>query len=148
VREIELGSLAKASQTCTSLRCIGLSGVHRTVCGAQAGAPASWPLSGKVVGTTTKIHRTVWCASRAPSQRLAARSAGDMWTSPTVTRPHYTVWCATRPMAATVGFTKQGRESRTIQCPMVHRIVQCAHGQKATRAFQMGLQWLLAALGL
>ena len=30
-------SLAKSSQTCTSLRCTGLSSVHRTVSGAQAG---------------------------------------------------------------------------------------------------------------
>jgi hypothetical protein len=32
-------SLAQASQTCTSRRCTGLSGVHRTVPGAHAGAP-------------------------------------------------------------------------------------------------------------
>jgi hypothetical protein len=31
-------SLAQASQTCTSLRCTGLSGVHRIVSSVQAGA--------------------------------------------------------------------------------------------------------------
>jgi hypothetical protein len=88
--------LAKFSQTCTSLRLTGLSGVHRTVSGAQAGASGNWPLSGKSIGTEAKIHQTVRCASRAHSQQSTARSAGDTWTSSTVSRPHRTVWCATR----------------------------------------------------
>jgi hypothetical protein len=33
-------------------------------------------------------------------------------------------------------------------CPMVHRAVQCATRQKARIAFLVGLQRLLAALGL
>jgi hypothetical protein len=57
----------------------------------------------------TGVYRTVRCASRAPNQRPVARSAGDTWTLPTVTRPHRTVWCATAVVAATAGFTKQGR---------------------------------------
>jgi hypothetical protein len=76
-------------------------------------------LSGKVGGATTKIHRTVWCASRAPSQWSATKSAGDTWTSPTVIRSHRTGWCATEPVAAMVGFAKQGRKSHTVHC-LVH----------------------------
>jgi hypothetical protein len=33
-------------------------------------------------------------------------------------------------------------------CPVVHRTVRCATRQKARIAFQLDLQWLLAALGL
>jgi hypothetical protein len=33
-------------------------------------------------------------------------------------------------------------------CPVVHRTVQCTTRQKASLAFQVGLQRLLAALGL
>jgi hypothetical protein len=65
------------------------------------------------------VHRTVRCASHAPSQRSVARLAGDTWTSPTVTRAHRTVRCATGPVAATVGFTRKGRKSGTIHCPVV-----------------------------
>jgi hypothetical protein len=69
--------LAKASQTCTSLRCTGLSSVHRTMYDAQAGALSELAALGKIQGATTIIHRTVRCASRAPSQRSTAQSAGD-----------------------------------------------------------------------
>jgi hypothetical protein len=94
--------LAKASQTCTSLRCTRLSGVHQIMSSAQVGAPANWPLSGKSEGTAAKIHWTVQCAPDCPvcqprpRQRSVARSKGDTWTSPTVIGPHQTIWCATR----------------------------------------------------
>jgi hypothetical protein len=103
-------SLAKERQTCTSMRCTGLLGVHWTVSGAQAGALGE-PLSGKAEGVAVIINRTVRCAPDClvsqprPRQRPVARSAGDTWTSPTVTRSHRTVRCATGPVAATVGFT-------------------------------------------
>jgi hypothetical protein len=58
-------SLAKSSSTSTSLRCTGLSDVHQTVSGAQAGTPANRPLSGKTQRVAAIIHRTVWWASRA-----------------------------------------------------------------------------------
>jgi hypothetical protein len=51
-------------------------------------------------------------------------------------------------MAAMVGFTIKGRESCIVHCPVVHWIVRCAHGQKATKAFQMEFKRLLATLGL
>jgi hypothetical protein len=57
--------LAKASQTCTSLWCTGLSGVHRTVFDVQPGAPVNMTLSGKAQGDGAIIHRTFRCASHA-----------------------------------------------------------------------------------
>jgi hypothetical protein len=38
---------------------------------------------------------------------------------------HRTIRCATRPMVAMVGFTKQGRELRTVHCLVVQQTVQC-----------------------
>jgi hypothetical protein len=35
-----------------------------------------------------------------------------------------------------------------VHCTVVHRTIRCTHGQKATIAYQMELQRLLAALGL
>jgi hypothetical protein len=93
--------LAKSSQTCTSLRYTGLSGVHQTVSGAQVGAPANMPLSVKTQRAAAKIHRTIRCApdctvsQSRPNQRSATRSTGDTWTSPTVERSHRTIRCAT-----------------------------------------------------
>jgi hypothetical protein len=52
------------------------------------------------------------------------------------------------PVAATVGFVRKGRKSRTVHCSVVHRTVQCAHEQKTTSVFQMELQGLLDVLGL
>jgi hypothetical protein len=79
-------------------------------------------------------------------QRSAAQSARNAWPTPTVTRLHRTLRCAKGAVATTVGFARKGR--RTVHYLVVHRIVQCAHGQKATIAYQMELQRLLAALGL
>jgi hypothetical protein len=90
-------SLAKFSQTSTSLRCTGLSGVHRTVSGALFGSATNPPLSGIVEDIVAKIHQTVRCAPDCPvsqhrsRQRSAARLAGDAWPEPTVTRLHRTM---------------------------------------------------------
>jgi hypothetical protein len=75
-------SLAKSSQTCTSLRCTRLSGVHRTVSGAQAGVLDEQVALGKTQHAATIIHRTFRCApdypvsQPRPRQRSAARSVG------------------------------------------------------------------------
>jgi hypothetical protein len=96
---------------------------HRTVrCATRSvAATVGFARKGRKSDTIhcTVVHRTVRCASHAPSQRSVARSAGDTWTSPTVTRAHRTVRCATGPVAATVGFTRKGRKSGTIHCPVV-----------------------------
>jgi hypothetical protein len=141
-------SLAQGSQTCTSLRCTGLSGVHRTVSGAQAGARDELAALGKSWGSRDYNSPDCLVSQPRSCQRSTAQSAGNVWPALIVTRPHQTVRCAKGVVAATVGFTKKGRESRTVPCPVVHRTVWCAHGQKTTMAFQMELQRLLAALGL
>jgi hypothetical protein len=136
------------------MRCTGLSGVHRTVFGAQIAPLENRPLSRKTQHVTAIIHWTVRCApdcpvsQSCPCQRSAAQLVGDAWTSPTVTRPHRTVRCATGAVAATVSFARKGRKSHIVPCPVGHRTIRCAHGQKETMAFQMELQWLLATLGL
>jgi hypothetical protein len=111
----------------TSLWCTRLSGVHRTVSGAQAGLAANSLLSGIVEGVVAKIQRAVRCApdcpvsQQRPRQRSAARSAGDAWAEPTVTRPHQTVRCASNKVrcakwteGSTVGFAKEGNKSGTV----------------------------------
>jgi hypothetical protein len=45
--KLDWRSLAESSQTCARLRCTGLSGVHRTVSGAQAGSPSEQAAFGK-----------------------------------------------------------------------------------------------------
>jgi hypothetical protein len=145
-------SLVTSSQTCTSLRCTGLSGVHRTLhrtmSGAQAGARGELAALGKSWRSRdyNSLDCPVW--QPRPLQRSATRSLGDTWTSPMVTRLHRTLRCATGAMDAMVGFARNGRKLRIVQCPVVHRTVRCAHRQKATMAFQMELQRLLAVLGL
>jgi hypothetical protein len=110
--------LATPNQTCTSLRCTGQCPMLGL---AHA---ANWLLSGKVGGAAVIIHRTVQCGPDCPvwqlrpRQRSAAQSADDTWTSPTVTRSHRTVRCAIGPMAATVGFARKARKSRTVHCPV------------------------------
>jgi hypothetical protein len=147
-------SLAKYSRTCTSLRCTGLSGVHRTVPGAHTGSATNSLLSEIAEGAAAKIHRTIRCApdcpvsQQRPRQRSAARSTGDAWPEPTVTRPHRTILCALNIIrcakgteGSTVGFAREGKKSGTVH-------VRCANRQKARIAYQMEIQRLLAALGL
>jgi hypothetical protein len=94
-KRLDWRSLATPNQTCTSLRCTGLSGVHRTMSGAQAGAP------GELVSLEKNIVRCGYnspclVSQPRPSQQSVARSVGDTWTSPTVGRSQRTVKCATR----------------------------------------------------
>jgi hypothetical protein len=147
-------SFAQASQTCTSLRCTGLSS-------AGLAHLVNRALLGKSQGTAAIIHRTVRCAPDCPvcivlSSVLAARSANGRSCDQRAPRvPSQRSLGRTRlsgvpwdQRLAMVSFTKQGRESRTVQCPVVHRTVRCAHGHKATKAYQMELQRLLGPLGL
>jgi hypothetical protein len=111
------------------------------------------------------VHRTVQWANGHQRQQSATRSAGDAWPTTTVGWAHCTVRCAPDsvrcanwPRGPTVGCARKGRRSRTGQlkwlsggapdCPVVHRTVRCTTQQKASLAFQVGLQRLLAALGL
>jgi hypothetical protein len=135
-------------------RCTRLSGVHRTMFGAQAGASGEQAALGKIEHVVAIILRTFRCASRALGQHSTTRSADTTCARPTVTRLHQAVRCATGLSSvpwdqrlAMVGFTKQGRESHTFHCPVGHRTVRCVHGQKAIRAFLMEEQRLLWPLG-
>jgi hypothetical protein len=119
--------------------------------------------------TSLRLHRTVWCLGRRARRTRCSReklgtlrlkftrlSGEPVAPAPTVgsaisgrrTRPHRTVQCAKGVVAATVSFARKGRRLRIVHCLVVHRTVRCVHEQKATIAFQMGLQRLLAALGL
>jgi hypothetical protein len=112
-------SLAKSSQSCTSLQCTGQCAVHRLV---QQRTRCSQEIA---EGAATKIHWTVRCALDCPvshqKQRSTARSAGDAWPAPMVTRPHRTVrcapksvWCAKETEGLTVGFAREGKKSGTV----------------------------------
>jgi hypothetical protein len=134
MRKSDWRSLAKSSQTCTSLRRTGQCLVPRLA------RSANWPLPGKTQGVTTIIHRTVRCASRAPSQGSIVRSAGDTWLSQRSGGGTRLSGVPRGPWLATVDFVRKGRKARTVHYPVVHQTVRCAHGQKTTRAFQMELK--------
>jgi hypothetical protein len=112
----------------------------------------------KVWRRTAIIHRTVrWCtrspvSQRPPAQRSAMQSAGDAWPAPTVGRGHRTVSGAPNAMNLQRSSTPELEGDRApdmnIGCPMVHRTVRCATRHEARIAFLVGLQRLLAALGL
>jgi hypothetical protein len=71
----------------------------------------------KFIGQSS-VHRTVWCASRAPSQWSTARSAGDTWLSQQSRGGTGLSGVPHGPWPATVGFTRKGRKSRTVHCPV------------------------------
>jgi hypothetical protein len=146
--------LIKSSQTCTSLRCTGLSTVHRTVSGAQAGSAAKSLLSGISEGTVAKNHRTIrWCTrlsgeptapaptiSNAISGRRVARANGHQATPD----------CPVRhgDQGLNGRLRQKRKEIGHYSCPVVHRTVRWANRQKARIAYQIEIQLLLAALGL
>jgi hypothetical protein len=135
-----------------SVRCARLAG----------GEPAALR---KTQRRTTIIHRTVrWCTGLSGEPTVA--SANGRLRNPRAT-------CG--PQQRSVGHTRLSGVHRTVSgaptdpedqwsdapdmegdrapdsysdCPVVHRTVRCTTRQKASLAFQVGLQWLLAALGL
>jgi hypothetical protein len=119
--KLDWRSLAKSSQTCTSLRCTEQCPVHRLVqqrtrCSRES-ARASWL---KITGLSGDAPDCLVSQQR-PRQRSAVRSAGDAWPEPTVTKPHRTVRCAPDSVrcakgteGSTVGFARKGMKSGTI----------------------------------
>jgi hypothetical protein len=135
-----------------SVRCARLAG----------GVPVAL---GKTKRRTTIIHRTVWWCTGLSGEPTVASVNG---------RPRDLR--ATRgPQQRSVGHTGLSGVHRTVSgaptdpkdqrsdapnlegdrtpdsysdCPVVHRTVQCTTRQKASLAFQVGLQRLLSALGL
>jgi hypothetical protein len=130
---------------------------HRTVRCAKLNSGEQAAL-GRIWRRTTIIHRTVrWCTGLS-SEPTTAQSTGDAWPAPTVGRGHQTVWCApdsvrcaNRHESTTVVCARIGRRSHTgheqwlsggaPDCPV-------RHPTKDEIAFLVGLQRLLAALGL
>jgi hypothetical protein len=151
--------------TPTLVRYTGLSGgaPDSVQCARLAdGEPAAL---GKTQRRTTIIHRTVrWC-TRLSSEPMVASANGRL-RNPRATRG---------PQQRSVGHTGLSGVHRTMSgaptdpedqrsdvpdmegdrapnsysdCPVVHRTVRCTTRQKASLAFQVGLQRLLAALGI
>jgi hypothetical protein len=97
-------------------------------------------------------------SQRPPAQRSVAQSASDAWPAPTIGRGtglsgvHRIVFSA--PTATSLQRStspeKEGDRAPDMNsgCPVVHQTVRCATRQKERIAFLVGLQRLLAALGL
>jgi hypothetical protein len=140
-------------------------GVHRTVSGAPGRPTVNRLVSRKRQRRTAKIHQTVrWCTGLSGEPTAPAANG----------RPRDQ--CATRgQLQRSAGCTGLSGVHRTVSsvptspeeqrsdapdmegdrapdmnsgCPMVHRTVRCTTRQKAGITFQVGLQRLLAALGL
>jgi hypothetical protein len=112
-------SLAKSSQTCTSLRCTEQRLVPRLAHATNS------LLSRKVGGVAAIIHRTVWCATglsgepAAPEPTIGSTISGRRvacanghQATPDYPVCHQTVRCAKGAMAVMVGFARKGRRSR------------------------------------
>jgi hypothetical protein len=163
--ELNWRKVGKVQPTSTLARHTGLSGgAPDSVRSARltGGEPAAL---GKTQRCTTIIHRIVrWCTGLSGEPTVA--SAND--------RPH-DLWGTCGPQQRSVGHTGLSGVHRTVSgaptdpedqrsdapdmegdrapdsysdCPVVHRTVWCTTRQKASLAFQVGLQRLLAALGL
>jgi hypothetical protein len=138
--------------------------VHQTLSSAQAGATTNLLLSRIVEDTTAKIHQSVWCASdypvsqQRPRQRSTARSTHNQQATCGQSQRSLgrTRLSGVRRTLSSVprghNYDDRLRQTRKeivhCSCPMVHRTIRCAHGQKTRIAYQMELQRLLTALGL
>jgi hypothetical protein len=144
----------------TRRRCMTI--IHRTVrwCTGLSGelSAAKSSLSGKVQRRTTKIHRTVWwCTGLSGEPTTASATVGRAIRERRVARangrlgaPDYPVCTGQclvcQPARSCNGRLRQIRkEIRTGHATVT---VRCATRQKARIAFLVGLQRLLAALGL
>jgi hypothetical protein len=107
--------LAKSSQTCTSLWCTGQCQVPKL-------APRRIGRSRENAESAAAIiHQTVWCASRAASQRSATRSADDTWLSQRSGGGTGLSGVSCGPWLATVGLARKGRKSCTVHYPVRQR---------------------------
>jgi hypothetical protein len=123
-------SLAKGSQSFTSLRCTGLSGGHQTVPRVRLA---------HLVNRASRLKFTR--LSGVPAARLANGRQHDQRAPHVLSQQSLgsteLSGAPSDQRLVTVGFAIQGRKSCTIHCPGVHRTVRCAHRQKAIRAFLM-----------
>jgi hypothetical protein len=140
-------SLAKYNQTCTSLRYIGLSGVHRTLSGAR--------LAEQRTRCSRESPRTLWLKFTGLSGEPTAPAPtfGSAINGRRVSRanchwdtPDCPVCQEERGLNGRL--RQRRKEIEHCSCLVVHRTVRCANRQKARIANQMEIQRLLAALGL
>jgi hypothetical protein len=132
--------------------------VHQTVSGAPGWTPVKRSLLGKVQRCTAIIHRTVrWANGRQRNGRPRnprATRGPRQWSAvgTGLSGVHRTVSGApTGPeLQRSSAPEKEGDPHRTVysDCPVAHRTVRCATRQKASMTFLVGLQRLLASLGL
>jgi hypothetical protein len=143
--------------------------IHRTVrwCTGLSGESSATnsPLSGNGKGDVAIIHRTVrWCtglsgeptvagANGRPRDQRATRGPCQRSVGHTgLFGVHRTVSGAPTDPKDQQSDAPDMEGYRAPDCysdfPVVHRNVRCTTRQKAILAFQVGLQWLLAALRL
>jgi hypothetical protein len=143
--------------------------IHRTVrwCTGLSGgsSAANSSLSGKAMGRHSYnspdclvVHWTVGWANGRQCQRSAAQSSRNTWSRQRsvghtgLSGVHQTVSGApTDPRdqrSAALHMERNQALDMNSSCPVVHRTVRCTTRQKARLAFQVGLQRLLATLGL
>jgi hypothetical protein len=104
------------------------------------------------------VHRTVRWANGRLRQRSAVQSLRDTWPRQRsvghtrLSGVHRTVSGAPTDFgdqrSAALHMERNQAPDMNSSCPVVHRTVRCATRQKARLAFQVGLQRLLATLGL
>jgi hypothetical protein len=126
---------------------------------------ANSSLLGMKKGGVAKIHRTVrWCTglSGEPTVASASGRSRNLWATCGSSNgrrgapdcPVSTGLCPMRQWAQSCNsrlcpiWKAIAHRTGYSSCPVAHRIVQCTTRQKARIAFPVGLQWLLAALGL
>jgi hypothetical protein len=137
--------------------------VHRTVrwCTGRSGesSAANSSLSGNGKGDMAIIHQTVrWCTGLSGEPMVASangrpRDLRAMRGSSNGRRGG-TGQCPVRQRARSCNgrlcpiWKEIAHRTSYSACPVAHRTVWCSTRQKARIAFLVGLQWLLAALGL
>jgi hypothetical protein len=137
--------LVEFSQTSTSMWCTGQCLVPRLAqqrtrrFREKAKAPRLkiTGLSGESAAPAANSWQRNQRATRGPRQR----SVGHTGLSGAPTEPKV-------QRSGTPNKEGDQEPNNYCSCPVVHRTVRCATRQKARIAFQLDLQWLLAALGL
>jgi hypothetical protein len=124
---------------------------HTGLSGAPGWTPVKRPLSRKVQRRTTIIHRTVrWCTGLSGEPTLASATVGRAIRGRRVARANGRQGapdCPVRQLTRSYnGRLRQKRKEIGTGPSTV--TVRCATRQKARMAFLVGLQRLLAALGL
>jgi hypothetical protein len=124
---------------------------HTGLSGAPVQPPVNMPLSGKVWQRTAIIHRTNrWCTGLSGEPTAASATIGRAIRGRHVARTNGRQGapdCPVRQLARRCnGHLRQKRKG--IRTGPSTVTVRCTTRQKATLAFLVGLQRLLAALGL